>query len=115
MSFLLSASLDRKAIHADFIDQGYAQIASVLPKETAGRIHKGLLEQTSWSLVFNDNDKHIDLPQAQLSIMESKDLIRLKEAIYAQAKNNFQYCYSNYPIYDAYKAGLNEGHVLHQF
>ena len=42
MSFSLSASLDRKAIHADFVDHGYAQVMGVLPTENAGRIHKGL-------------------------------------------------------------------------
>jgi Rps23 Pro-64 3,4-dihydroxylase Tpa1-like proline 4-hydroxylase len=40
---------------------------------------------------------------------------QLQHAIYARARDNFQYCYSSYPIYDAHAAGLNPGHVLHQF
>lgn len=115
MSFSLSASLDRKAIHADFVDRGYAQVLGVLPEENARRIHKELAEVTPWNLVFNEDGKHFDLPEAQLNLMKPGDKALLIQAIYARAKDNFQYYYYNYPIFDSHKAGLNKDLVLHQF
>ncbi|HLU05215.1 MAG TPA: 2OG-Fe(II) oxygenase family protein [Woeseiaceae bacterium] len=115
MSFHLSSSLDRKAIFESFSQQGYAHIRNVLPAENAKRIHKVLTEKTSWNLAFNNKGQHIDLSAAQLAVMPKQSVNQLQQAIYAQARDGFQYCYSNYPIYDAYQAGLNPGHVLHQF
>lgn len=115
MSFHLSSSLDRDVIIANFSQQGYAHVRNVLPSENAKRIHKGLIEKTPWSLAFNNKGQHIDLSAAQLAAMPKQSANQLQQAIYAQARDNFQYCYSNYPIYDAYEAGLNSGHVLHQF
>jgi Rps23 Pro-64 3,4-dihydroxylase Tpa1-like proline 4-hydroxylase len=115
MTFSLSSSLDRDAAANSFSRNGYAQIRKVLPNENAIRIHKSLIEKTPWNLAFNDRGKHIELPAAQISAMLKPKVTQLQQAIYAQARDNFQYCYSNYPIYDAYKAGLNSGHLLHQF
>lgn len=115
MSFHLRASLDRESIHREFSGAGYAHVCDVLPAEQAGRIHKCLAEATPWSLVFNDRDRHIDMSEAQVHGLPAESMKRLNEAILAQASNGFQYCYNNYPVYDAYKAGLNEGHLLHAF
>jgi Rps23 Pro-64 3,4-dihydroxylase Tpa1-like proline 4-hydroxylase len=115
MGFHLSASLDSDAILADFSQHGYAHVRNVLPSENAKRIHKGLIEKTPWSLAFNNKGKHIDLSATQLATMSKQSVNQLQQAIYAQARDNFQYCYSSYPIYDADQAGLNPGHVLHQF
>lgn len=115
MSFHLSSSLDREAIRASFSEHGYAHIPNVLPSENAKRLHKGMIEKTPWSLAFNDRGKHIDLSAAQLTTMPKQSVNQLQQAIYASARNNFQYCYSSYPIYDAYEAGQNPGHILHSF
>jgi SM-20-related protein len=115
MSFHLSSSLNSETIHASFSQDGYAHIGRVLPAENARRIHKGLIETTPWSLAFNDGGKHIDLSAAQINSMPKHSVNQLQQAIYARARDNFQYCYSSYPIYDAYEAGLSKGHVLHLF
>jgi Rps23 Pro-64 3,4-dihydroxylase Tpa1-like proline 4-hydroxylase len=115
MSFHLSTSLDREAIFTHFSQLGYAHVPGVLPSENARRIHKGLIEKTPWSLAFNDRDKHIDLSATQLATMPKQSVNQLQQAIYARARDSFQYCYSSYPIYDACEAGLNPGHVLHDF
>ncbi|HWM26833.1 MAG TPA: 2OG-Fe(II) oxygenase family protein [Woeseiaceae bacterium] len=115
MSFHLSSSLNREAVHADFSNHGYAHIPSVLPAENAKRIHRSMIEATPWSLAFNDRAKHFDLSAAQLSSMAKHSVNQLQNAIFARARDSFQYCYSSYPIYDAYEAGLNKGHVLHLF
>ncbi len=115
MSFQFSQSLDPAVVHKTLTKHGYVHIPSILPPENAKRIHKGLLERTPWNLVFNEKGKHFDLSAQQVQSMQKQDLNRLQQAIFSQAQNEFQYSYHNYPIYDAYKAGQNEGHVLHQF
>jgi SM-20-related protein len=115
MSFHLRSSLSTEAIRADFANQGFAHIANVLPAENAGRIHKSMTENTPWNLVFTDRGRHIDLPGAQVASMPKEKARELQQAIQAQARDSFQYCYNNYPIHDAHRAGLNRGHVLHVF
>lgn len=115
MSFHLSSPLDRHGIFTDFSQHGYAHVPNVLPSENANRIHKGLIEKTPWSLGFNDGGKHIDLSATQLTTMPKQSVNQLQQAIFGRARDGFQYCYSSYPIYDAYEAGLNPGHVLHHF
>ena len=115
MGFKLSASLDAGQIREQFERHGYAHVPDVLPTENAQRIQGVMLGGTDWNLVFNDRDRHVDLPDAQLRTMTREQVAQLQNAIYAQAQQNFQYCYNNYPIFDAVRAGQNEGHVLHQF
>ena len=115
MSFSLSISLDRDAIRGDFEKNGYVQVKDVLVSVDAQRIYASLLGQTPWNLVFTDRGKHIDMTEATLGEMDQQQVVQLQQAIYAQAQNSFQYCYNNYPIYDAFKAGENQGHPLHDF
>ena len=115
MSFKFSQTIDPATVHDSFTTHGYVHLPSILPQENANRIYKGMLEQTPWNLVFNEKEKHFDLSPDQVNAMQKQELNRLQQAIFAQAQNDFQYSYHNYPIVDAIKAGQNEGHVLHQF
>jgi len=115
MSFKFSQAIEATAVNRDFSRQGYVHLPAILPEENAKRIYAGLLEKTPWNLVFNEKGKHFDLSAEQLSSMRKEDLNRLQKAIFSQAQDDFQYSYHNYPIYDAYQAGLNKGHVLHRF
>lgn len=115
MSFSLSISLDRETIRHDLERQGYVHIPEVLLSVDADRVYQALLGETPWNFVFTDHGKHIDMTEAQLDEMDQQQIVQLQQAIYAQAQNSFQYCYNNYPIYDAYKAGENKGHILHEF
>lgn len=114
MGFKLSSSLNIDAIRQDFMQKGYAHVPRILPDENAKRIRKAMLDSTPWNYVFNDKDKHVDLTAAQVHSMSDQQATRLQQAIYAQAQVGFQYCYDNYPIFDACKAGQNEGHILHK-
>lgn len=113
MAFRFSQSLDADAIRELFDAHGYVHIPSVLPEENARRVHKSLLEDTPWNLVFHDGKKHIDMPGEEVGKLQPQDANRLQQAIFNQARTGFQYSYHNYPIYDAVKSGINEGHVLH--
>ena len=115
MGFSLSMSLERERLSRDFAERRFTQVRDVLIELDANRIFQALLADTEWNFVFTDRGKHVDMNSAQLEQLDAKHVNALQKAIYAQAESSFQYCYNNYPIYDAYKAGLNEGHVLHEF
>lgn len=115
MSFSLSSALDADAIANQFQGEGYASIPGILPGEQAQRLHKAMQAFTDWNLVFSDRGEHIDLAAAQVHSMAPQKRQQLQSAIYAQARQDFQYCYNNYPIFDAHRQGRNVDHVLHRF
>ena len=115
MTFKLNDELDTDSLRANFAANGYVRVPAVLDSASAARIHRALAEETPWNLVFADRGRHIDLSTEQLNVMPAQKLRELQQAIYAQARDSFQYCYYNYPIYDAQQAGRNAGHPLHEF
>jgi len=108
-------TLDRNAIRQKFEQDGFAQVSDVLVSLDAERVYRTLLAGTPWNFVFADHGKHIDMTPDQLESMDKQQTVQLQQAIYAQAQNDFQYCYNNYPILDAHRAGENKGHLLHDF
>jgi len=115
MSFSLSITHDRHKLRQDFESRGFVQIPDILISIDARRLYRSLLTETPWNFVFTDRGKHIDMSAEQLESLDASHVQALQKAIYAQAQSSFQYCYNNYPIFDAVRAGLNEGHLLHEF
>lgn len=115
MTFILNNELNTDALRERFTADGYVHVPAVLEAASAGRIHRALAEQTRWNLVFADRGRHIDLSAEQVAALPGQKLRELQQAIYAQARESFQYCYYNYPIYDAHRAGRNTEHLLHRF
>ena len=115
MQFRLAASLDPVAVRERFSADGYVHLPDILSMENAARIYECLMEETEWNLVFNDRSRHIDMPVEQLRTLPRDKADQLQQAIFAQASQGFQYCYHNYPIYDAHVAGRNREHLLHRF
>lgn len=115
MGFSISKALDLATLAAQFREQGYVSIPKVLPEENARRLQRAMSDFTDWNLVFNDRGKHVDLSSSQVHTMPAHTAQQLQAAIYAQARHDFQYCYNNYPIFDAHVQGRNRDHLLHQF
>lgn len=115
MNFHLRTSMNPETLRKAFAEDGYIHVPEILPGDAAQRIYAGLTEGTQWNLVFNDRSRHIDIAEKQVEAMPKESVDRLQQAIFAQAREGFQYCYHNYPIYDAHNAGLNSGHILHRF
>jgi len=115
VKFNSESAFDRGTCRDAFQRDGFVHIPAVLAPGDARSIHKALTESTPWNLCFNDRQKHIDIAPENLASMTVAQHGRLQEAVYAQARTAFQYFYNNYPIFDAYRAGLNKGHLLHVF
>lgn len=115
MDFGLNTSVDPASSRERYSADGFVHVPNVLTPGSADRICKCLMEETTWNMVFNDHDRHIDMPLDQVQALDGKQADRLQRAIFARARQGFQYCYHNYPIHDAYVAGLDRGHLLHRF
>lgn len=102
----LSPDLDMKQLQQQFRDAGFLHIPGVLKKKWADRIHKCLVEDVIWNMVFNQGKKHYDLFPNQISAMTKEETDEIRSTILSGARLGFQYTYNNYPIFDAYKAGL---------
>lgn len=115
MPFRLNDGIDGDALRDGFRRDGYAQVRGILAADDAGRIYDSLANDTEWNFVCNDRGRHIDLSDAELSAVPAGKRQQLLAAIHAQATTGFQYCYNNYPIFDAHRAGRNLQHELHRF
>jgi len=115
MSFRLAPDQSAETLARQYAEHGYVQVRPVLEPESAATVAQALATGTDWNLVFNQGSKHFDMADAQARELTAEDRDRLEAAIYAQARDGFQYYYNNYPIYDAYRAGRDQGHVLHRF
>jgi SM-20-related protein len=115
MAFKLDSGLDRDALREQFLRDSFLYIPGILQHASAEKIYQALALNTPWSLCFNDRGKHIDLAMENVAAMTADQGRRLQAAVLKQAQTSFQYCYQNYPIYDACAAGINQGHLLHKF
>lgn len=115
MKTRLAKGLDTDALQQAFRRDRFVHIPDVLHAKSADLVYQALLQGTRWNLCFNDRGKHIDLAPETVDAMDAGQHARLRDAVYAQATSSFQYFYNNYPIFDAWHAGLNKDHALHQF
>ena len=56
----LNPELDRALLAAEFARYGHVQIPQVLDRESAQRIHACLIQETAYSLIFNDGEKQLE-------------------------------------------------------
>lgn len=115
MPISLQPQPELPSLRRAYARDGFVQVPDVLSPASAQRVHRCLVDGTPWSRVFNQGGKHVDVAEEQIHALPGADLARLEDAIGAQARDGFQYYYRNYPIHDAVRQGLNEGHLLHAF
>ena len=114
----INPELDRTALGAAFRRHGRIHIPGFLTAESAQRIHKCLVEDVPWNLVFNDGEKHFDLAPEQWQALDKSKQQDIRNFALTRARSEFQYFYNNYPISDAYQAGIRPGlylNRLHEF
>lgn len=102
----LNPDLDAKALAKTFAERGRISIPGLLVKEDAEALYAALSETTPWSLVFNEGDKHHDIPAPQVQNLSREQIGQIRNLVLMQAAGGgFQYMYNNYPLYDHYIAG----------
>ncbi len=95
-----------------FAQRRRVQIPEFLSSDSAQAIYQALHTQKQWNLVWNDNGKHVDMDYAGVMQLPRAQLTELRRKVLNQAEHDFQYLYSNIPLYDIYRDKLLPGHFF---
>lgn len=88
----------------EYRTRGIVRIASFLPGDEAQQLHAHLRGRCDWRQVFNSGDKLFELDRESRSAMEPDKRTALDEAIYAGAREGFQYRYETIRVPDEREA-----------
>ena len=84
---------DVEALADEYRERGIVRIASFLPGDQASEMHAHLRSRNDWRQVFNSGDKLFELDREARAGMEPAKRAALDEAVYAGAREGFQYRY----------------------
>ncbi|OYX94081.1 MAG: proline hydroxylase [Novosphingobium sp. 16-62-11] len=101
MGFVLNPDLDAGALAAKFARDGRVQVKDFLARESAEALHLLLRERSDWVQVLNVADKVYELSRETRAQMSEAARADLDNAIYAQARQGFQYRYESIRVPDA--------------
>ncbi|WP_133364654.1 2OG-Fe(II) oxygenase [Qipengyuania sediminis] len=98
--FRLNPALDVEAAAAGFAATGIASIPDILAPETAAALHAMLRSRQDWRQVIGGEDKLYELDRAALAALSAEQRAALDQAVYAGARNGFQYRYETLRVPD---------------
>ena len=101
----LAPGLDVTRIAQLYAHHGRVHVGSFLATECALRAHRCLAAEVPWQLHFNDGDRSYDLVEEQLNVLPEAGQVLIHKKVIANATQNFQYLFNNFPLSDAYHAG----------
>ncbi len=96
----MMTSADRAALTAEFEAQGIVRIATFLTHQRATELHHELRGRNDWVQVFNSGDKLYELDRETRSSLDRGRKTALDVAIYAGAREGFQYRYETIRVPD---------------
>ncbi|MFN7169228.1 MAG: 2OG-Fe(II) oxygenase [Pannonibacter sp.] len=111
----LNPALDVRSLAAAYARDRFVQVPDFFEPEAAEAINSVLRNQMSWRLVFAiPGQGTVQLTQAELQSMGRPAVeARLKEVM-TLATRNIGYCYSGYPMIEAFVKGIDPGHPIHE-
>lgn len=109
----LSGKADLKAARKRYEATGRVQVGPFLTDEAAKAIHHHLEQSVDWWIAYNEDQQACEVHPRDVATKSPAEQQRMMRALYAQARNNFQYIYQHYFITDALKEGRDTGHPLH--
>lgn len=111
----LNPALDVAALKKTFAENRRIQIRNILTKHSAERVHRCLTTEVDWHLVFNEGGKTHTLFPEQVKALTEDHKKKIRQVVLSQAKEQFQFIYYDYNIYDYYLNNKNMDHFLHRF
>ena len=113
--FRINQRLDPQQLHAAFRASGRLHIPDFLDEEGAERLATFLREAQTWQLVLNAGDKLFELDRAAQDKLTAAQRAELEQAVHAQARYGFQYCYETIRVPDAEQERQARGTILDDF
>lgn len=91
---------DGQALADEYRERGIVRIASFLPGNQASELHAHLRGRDDWRQVFNGGDRLFELDRETRAGLEPAKQAGLDEAVYAGAREGFQYRYETIRVPD---------------
>ena len=112
----LNPDLDVRAHAAAYAQKGIVRIGDVLSPGSAEAVARILEQQINWQLALSEKDDPDAGPYdaARIEALGQDVLNARIKATLERARSGFAYLYLIYPMIDAYLAGKDPGHPIHQ-
>jgi Rps23 Pro-64 3,4-dihydroxylase Tpa1-like proline 4-hydroxylase len=99
---LASLTDDQQAALAEaYARDGIVRIPEALADEQAAELYNGLRERTDWQQVFNSGKKLFELSRDVRRDFTAEKQAELDQAVYAQARSDFQFRYETIRVPDS--------------
>lgn len=100
IDFALGPRPDLDALADEFARTGVISIPNILTENCAVALHNLLRGRDDWSQVINSGDRLVELDRKTRAGMDAAKLKQLDDAVYAQARYDFQYRYETIRVPD---------------
>ncbi|WP_420136998.1 2OG-Fe(II) oxygenase, partial [Sphingomonas sp.] len=114
IDFRLHPAIDPAALRAQFAETGIVQIDPFLPDALVRGLAENLSNRRDWKWIFNNGEKVYELPRQGSDALTAEQEARLRGAIVAQARDDFQFCFESVRVPDARHA-RDRSDTLHAF
>jgi len=94
----LNPDLDLTGAKERFAKTGRMVIRNVLHPDTAERLYNCLMQEMPWMLAYNDGETANYLRKEQMATMGPQQQSEFMQKIFANAAQNFQYVYLDFPV-----------------
>ena len=100
MEIRLNSSLDANQLAEEFAKARRIQIRDILELEAAERLYQCLTKETPWLTAYRDGGQDHMIPEERLRAMAPQEVQALQQKVWQQARDEFEFMYSSYPLMD---------------
>ncbi|PZU48134.1 MAG: proline hydroxylase [Sphingomonas sp.] len=111
----INPQLDLSALQSEFRSSGRVRIANVLAGDSAAQFYHHMAQRQDWVRVLNSGDKLFELNRSAQQTMTDSQKSALDGAVYAGARNGFQYRYESIRVSDDRLSRAQSPDVLARF
>jgi Rps23 Pro-64 3,4-dihydroxylase Tpa1-like proline 4-hydroxylase len=94
----LNPDLEVEGLRERFARTGRLQIRNAFHPDTAERLHRCLMQEMPWMLAYNDGETPSYLRKEDMATMTPDQQGAFMQKIFANAAQNFQYVYLDFPV-----------------
>ncbi|MCT2559668.1 2OG-Fe(II) oxygenase [Tsuneonella sp. YG55] len=111
----MGGALDARALGRKFEANRRVHLPAFLHDHAADEVLHFLTASHEWRLVVNAGEKLFELDRGAQAGMSDAQRRQLEEAVYAQARYGFQYCYETIRVPDSVQERAARGTILDDF
>lgn len=113
--FSINPRLDPLALRSEFAAKGRIHIPDFLQGDTASQLQDFLAKSKSWKVVMNSGDKIFEIDRKLQADIAPTKMRQIEQAIHAQARHGFQFCYETIRVPDADRDRRLSGTIIDEF